>query len=154
MIEIDLVKPFRKNPRVISDKAVDVVAKSIQRFGFQQPIVVDEKNVIIAGHVRYRAARLLGMKEIPVIIASQLSSEQASAYRLADNKTNEFAEWNHNLLDEILAGIDDLDLVEGFDFEFLNQINTEEVGQSEQPRIDKISLIECPHCGNRFESKR
>jgi ParB/RepB/Spo0J family partition protein len=78
------IKPYENNPRN-NDDAVDAVERSIKEFGWQQPIVVDKDNVIIAGHTRYKAAKKLGMKEVPVVVASNLSDEQVRAYRLADN---------------------------------------------------------------------
>ena len=101
-MEIDLrptasLKPYPNNPRKISKKAVESVARSIKRFGFRQPIVVDSENVVIVGHVRLKAALKLGLKEVPVHV-SDLTSEQAQAYRLADNRSNEFAIWDDDLL--------------------------------------------------------
>lgn len=85
-VSIQDVKPYANNPRD-NDGGVDAVANSIKEFGWQQPIVVDKDNVIIVGHTRYKAAKKLGMKEVPVVVADKLSEEQVKAYRLADNKT-------------------------------------------------------------------
>lgn len=85
-VSIQNVKPYPKNPRD-NDAGVDAVANSIKEFGWQQPIVVDNDNVIIVGHTRYKAAKKLGMKQVPVVVADKLTDEQAKAYRLADNKT-------------------------------------------------------------------
>lgn len=83
----DLI-PYADNPRK-NDKAVDLVAESIQQVGFKNPIITDGDGVIIAGHTRLKAARKLGMKMVPVIVADDLTPEQAKMYRLADNKTGE-----------------------------------------------------------------
>ncbi len=91
------IKPYEKNPR-INDAAVDAVAESIRRFGFRQPIVVDSDGVMVCGHTRYRAAQKLGLTEAPVHVATDLTPEQIRAYRIADNKTAELAEWNLELL--------------------------------------------------------
>ena len=99
---LDAVKPYEKNPR-INDAAVDAVAESIRRFGFRQPIVVDGDGVIVCGHTRYRAAQKLGLTEAPVHVATDLTPEQIRAYRIADNKTAELAEWNLELLPIELA---------------------------------------------------
>lgn len=113
---IGSVKPYDRNPRR-NDAAVDAVANSITEFGFKNPIIVDRDLVIIAGHTRLKAAKKLGLKEVPVVIASDLSEEQARAFRLADNKTAELAEWDDDLLQEELdALMDDFDM-EGFGFE-------------------------------------
>jgi DNA modification methylase len=95
--DISTIRPYEKNPRLI-DKAVDPVAASIKEFGFRQPIVVDGDNVIIVGHVRYRAAQKLGLAKVPVHVATDLSAEQVRAYRLADNKSAEISEWDVNIL--------------------------------------------------------
>ncbi|MBK9128201.1 MAG: ParB N-terminal domain-containing protein [Phycisphaerales bacterium] len=96
------IQPYEKNPRQ-NDAAVDAVAESIRRFGFRQPIVVDEAGVIVCGHTRWKAAQKLGLAEVPVHIARDLTPEQVRAYRIADNKTAELAEWNLDLLPIELA---------------------------------------------------
>lgn len=102
------VKPYELNPR-INDSAVDAVARSIKAFGFRQPIVVDEDGVIIAGHTRHMAAQKLGLEKVPVHVAKGLTPEQVKAYRLADNKTSELAEWNYDLLPIELSQLRDAD---------------------------------------------
>lgn len=112
---IEEIRPYENNPRV-NDGAVGAVAESIREFGFQQPIVVDRDGVIIAGHTRYKAAKKLGLTEVPVVVAGKLTDEQVRAYRLADNKTGELAEWDFSALEEELAGIGELDMsLFGFD---------------------------------------
>lgn len=91
------VRPYDRNPR-FNDQAVDAVARSISEYGFLNPIVVDSENVIICGHTRYRAALLLKLAEVPVLIADKLTPDQVKAYRIADNKTSEFATWNYDAL--------------------------------------------------------
>ena len=112
-VSIQDVKPYPNNPRD-NDAAVGGVAKSLQQFGWQQPIVVDKDNVIIVGHTRYKAAKKLGMKEVPVVVADKLSSEEVKAYRLADNKTGENAVWNNKELLEELESFKDSDIFTGF----------------------------------------
>lgn len=113
------VNPYENNPR-INDGAVEATANSIKEFGWKQPIVVDKEGVIIAGHTRLKAAKKLGMEEIPVLVAKDLSSEQADAYRLADNKTGEISEWNMDMLGDELSQIEDIDMTDfGFDDEDL-----------------------------------
>ena len=89
--------PYEQNPRQ-NDDAVDAVAKSIREFGFRQPIVVDAEGVIICGHTRWKAAQKLGLEKVPVHVAKDLTPEQIKAYRIADNKTAELAEWDFDLL--------------------------------------------------------
>ena len=96
-IDVDRLVPYERNPRQ-NDQAVEAVARSIREYGFQQPIVVDADGVIIVGHTRWKAARKLGLEKVPVHVARDLSPEQVKAYRIADNKTAELAEWNYELL--------------------------------------------------------
>ena len=116
------IKPYENNPR-LNDAAIDAVAESIRRFGFRQPIVVDTGGVIVVGHTRWKAARKLGLKKIPVHVATDLTAEQIRAYRIADNKTNELAEWNLDLLSIELAELSDVDWsLLGFDSDELAQL--------------------------------
>src|SRR3954467_9357985 len=94
---IDQIKPYDKNPRD-NDEAVDAVATSITEFGFRQPVVVDGDGVIVVGHTRYKAAQKLGMEEVPVHVATDLTPAQAKAYRIADNQTANIATWDKELL--------------------------------------------------------
>jgi glycosyltransferase involved in cell wall biosynthesis len=100
-LPLDKIKPYSRNPRNNST-AIKVVAESIKEYGFQQPIVVDKNYVIIVGHTRYAAAQQLKLDQVPVLIADKLNKEQVQAYRLADNKTNEYAAWDDVLLAEEL----------------------------------------------------
>ena len=114
--DIGKVKPYANNPRN-NDDAVEATANSIKEFGWQQPIVVDNDGVIIVGHTRLKAAKRLGLKQVPVTIAENLTDEQVKAYRLADNKTGELAVWDKTLQAE-LDDISDIDMtIFGFDLE-------------------------------------
>lgn len=114
-VPIEQIKPYENNPR-INDDAVHETANSIKEFGWQQPIVVDKDNVIIVGHTRLKAAKKLKLKKVPVVIADRLSEQQVKAYRLADNKTGELADWDMELLDIELDDIVDFDMSDfGFD---------------------------------------
>lgn len=112
------ITPYENNPRR-NDDAVPLVANSIKEFGFKQPIVIDKDGVIVAGHTRYLAAKKLKLKTVPCVIADDLTEEQVKAYRLADNKVSEAAEWDFELLDNELNGIFDIDMEDFgfFDFE-------------------------------------
>lgn len=113
--KISEIKPYEKNPRR-NDDAVQYVAESLKHFGWKQPIVVDRNNIVVAGHTRLKAAKKLGLKEVPCIVADDLTDDQVKAYRLADNKVSEAAEWDFELLDEELDGLFDFDMtVFGFD---------------------------------------
>ncbi len=112
---IDEIIPYINNPRD-NEPAVDAVASSIKNFGFNQPIAIDSKNEIIAGHTRYKAAKKLDLKEVPCVIIDDLTDEEVRAYRLADNKVAEKATWNKELLAEELSGLGNLDMtLFGFD---------------------------------------
>lgn len=114
-ISTEKLIPYINNPRV-NDNAVDVVAASIKEFGFKNPILIDKENVIIAGHTRLKAAKKLGLKKVPVIRVEDLTENQIKAFRIADNKTAEFAEWDIELLNieledigEIFTGFDEIE---------------------------------------------
>lgn len=114
-MNIEDIRPYGKNPRK-NDGAVQAVANSLKLFGWRQLIVVDSKGVIIVGHTRYKAAKALGLREVPVNVASDLTDEQTKAYRLADNRTHDLSEWDDGLLLEELSGIESLDMsMLGFD---------------------------------------
>lgn len=136
-IPIKDITPYENNPRRNED-AVSKVADSIREFGWQQPIVVDGNNVIIVGHTRYKAALELGMTQVPVHVADGLTEEQVRAYRLVDNKTNEFAEWDFGKLQSELDGIEDIDM-SGFGFlasqggtgiSYINDLMTEDFAKN------------------------
>lgn len=123
----DLI-PYEKNPRK-NDEAVEYVANSIREFGFKNPVIIDKNNVIVAGHTRVKAAERLGIEEIPCIMADDLTDEQIKAFRLADNKVGEIAEWDLEMLDLELLDID-MDMT---DFGF-------EIEEEEIKEIKKVEL--------------
>ena len=135
--KIGEIKPYEKNPRK-NDNAVDAVANSISQFGFKNPIVIDGNNVIICGHTRYKAAQKLGLDVVPCVVADDLTDEQIKAYRLADNKVSELAEWDIDLLGEELNDIFDIDMSDfGFDLsedeEEETEIIEDEIPQEVEP---------------------
>lgn len=101
--------PYANNPRE-NDGAVDAVAASIKEFGFKVPVIIDKDNIIVAGHTRIKAAGKLGIDKVPCIIADDLSEEQIKAFRLADNKVGEFAQWDFSKLEEELKELSEMDL--------------------------------------------
>ena len=108
LITIEKVIPYARNPRITAH-AVDKVAASIKEFGFRQPIVVDSEMVIIAGHVRHLASQKLGLKKVPVHVAEGLTAEQVKAYRIADNRTGEDAQWDKEMLALEIGELDSAD---------------------------------------------
>lgn len=153
--DIDRPIPYENNPRD-NDKAVEKVANSIQEFGFQQPLVVDAGGVIIVGHTRLKAAQLLGLEQVPVVVAKNLTPAQAQMYRLADNKTNELATWDVEALSIELDGLTvDFDISDfGFDMGDIDFGPTEVTNTSQEIDVDSFNddkfEHECPRCGFRF----
>lgn len=131
---LDEIKPYEKNPRY-NDDAVPAVQASIKEFGFKVPIVVDSDNIIVAGHTRYKAAKKLKLKTVPVIIADDLTEEQIKAFRLADNKVGEIATWDDGLLAQELDEILDIDMSE-FGFEIGGIDDTDE-NEAEEDGFDE-----------------
>jgi len=125
--DIEELIPYANNPRAISPEAVSKVAGSIAEFGFKNPVIVDGKDVLVTGHTRLQAARKLGLTHIPTIVADELSEAQIKAFRIADNKTAEFSEWDEELLKIEIDGLMDLDVdldidSLGFDTEALEKL--------------------------------
>lgn len=160
-LAIEKLVPYENNPRN-NDAAVDYVANSIKEFGFQVPIVVDKDNVIVAGHTRYKAAQKLGLTEVPVVVAEDLTPKQIKAFRLADNKTAEKASWDFEKLTDEIADLEldfdltslgfgefELDVLKNgndFDAESLDDLFTDAPEKQKEPK-----KIQCPHCGEWFE---
>jgi ParB-like chromosome segregation protein Spo0J len=110
MVDVERVIPYARNPRKNAD-AVDKVAASLREFGFRQPIVTDENLTVIVGHTRLLAAKKLNLTQVPVHIAEGLTPAQIKAYRIADNRVGEEAEWDNALLAVEIGDLKD----EGYD---------------------------------------
>ena len=154
-IKLADIKPYENNAR-INDDAVDYVVKSISQCEYVAPIVLDENNVILAGHTRYKALKKLGYDEAECVIKEGLSDEQKRKYRLLDNKTTEFADWDFDILQSELDGLDfeDLDIDWGLPDLELNE-TSDYIPEQEDVDIDKYESnrkeVECPSCGFKFE---
>ena len=135
-LKIADVKPYEKNPRK-NDGAVDAVAESIKQCGYCAPIVIDEDNVILAGHTRLKALKKLKYKECECVRKVGMTEEQKRKYRLLDNKTNEFADWNIDLLNGELEGLDFLGFDFGFDITDLSE--PKEIVEDIAPEVDEDS---------------
>ena len=153
------IKPYEKNPRK-NDSAVDAVANSISQFGFKVPVVIDNDGVIVCGHTRYKAAKKLGLEKVPCVVADDLTDEQIKAYRLADNKVSELAEWDIDLLGEELDGIFDIDMSDfGFDLseeeEESIEVIEDEVPQEVEPVAKQGDIWQLGRhrlmCGNSLD---
>jgi site-specific DNA-methyltransferase (adenine-specific) len=154
------VIPYERNPR-INDGAVEAVAASIKEFGWRAPLVVDENNVIICGHTRLKAAEHLGLDTVPVHVAKGLTPEQIKAYRIADNKTGEIAEWDFDLLPLELADLQNMDFdlsVLGFDTDELDKIlNGDDVitaGQTDPDEVPETPEIPVSKAGEIYQLGR
>lgn len=124
-IRIEDIKPYENNPR-LNDSAVEGVKESIKQFGFKIPMVIDKDNVIVCGHTRYKASKQLGLKEIPCIRADDLTDEQIKAFRIADNKVSEVAEWD---IDKLSIELEDISLDMssfGIDLDALSPVDIQE----------------------------
>ena len=138
-MKLSLIKPYEKNAKKHPKKQIEQVANSIKEFGFNQPIVVDKNNVIIVGHGRYEAAKLLGLKDVPVIKVD-LDEEKAKAYRLADNKLNE-SEWDMGLAIEELKELSkEMFELTGFDNDLLLDTDLKDDEVPETPKEPKSKL--------------
>ena len=140
-IAIDKLKDYENNPRN-NEKAVEAVAESIKEFGFKVPIVIDRNNIIVAGHTRKKASELLGLEKVPCIVADDLTPEKIKAYRLADNKTAELAEWDFEKLEKEMAELTafDFDMTAfGFDESLFDiEQQAEDDGFDEQQALEEI----------------
>ena len=127
--DIESIRPYQQNPR-LNDHAVDAVVASLKEFGFRQPIVVDGDGIIVVGHTRWKAAKKLGLAKIPVHVARDLTAQQVRAYRIADNKTAEIADWDLTILPIELSELRDAGVnlgLLGFDQEELAQLMSGDV---------------------------
>lgn len=156
MRKIEELTPYENNPRN-NDMAVDAVAESIKQFGFKNPVIIDKDGVIVAGHTRYKAAKKLGITDIPCISANDLSDEQIKAFRLADNKTAELAEWDEDLLGKEMSGIINIDMSQ-FGFSVGEDELGEEVQDDKYTLKVKIPQYEitgdCPEISDMLDSSK
>ena len=130
-MRVQEITPYERNAKKHPEEQVDHIANSIREFGWQQPLVVDKDNVLVIGHGRLMAAKKLGLEQVPVVRADQLTEQQIAALRLADNKTNE-SDWDFDLLDLELEGIDEIDM-EQFGFILPDDSEPEEIIEDEVP---------------------
>ena len=164
LVDINQIVPYAQNPR-INQSAIAKVADSIKEFGFRQPIVVDSNMVIIAGHTRYDAAKLIGLSQVPVHIADGLSSSQVRAYRLADNRLHEDAIWDEELLKIELSDLkqDDFGLqLVGFNNAELDKLleddNQDKKSSTPSKELKSTDFDEftniCPKCGFEWDNSK
>lgn len=132
--KVEELKEYENNPRD-NGPAIEAVCKSIEKFGFKNPCIIDSNNVLVCGHTRVKCAKKLGLTEVPCIIADDLTEEQIKAFRLADNKSAELAIWDEELLAVELEGICDIDMGD-FGFEdFSLACDVEDIVEDEIPEL-------------------
>ena len=142
------ITPYFNNPRK-NDNAIEGVAESIQSFGFDVPIAVDEEGVILSGHTRWKAALKLELKTVPVVVIEGLTEEEKRAYRIADNKTNEAAGWDFEKLKEEIEGLDEL--YTGWNDDELNSLFVGPEMDNKEKEIEEMETQnKCPSCGYEF----
>jgi len=163
--KIEQIIPYKNNPR-INDGAIEKTAMSIREYGWQQPIVVDNDGIIIVGHTRLKAAQSMGLEECPVHVADNLTEAQVKAYRIADNKTGELAEWDMELLKSEIAELDSLnfnieltgfeleDFDSGLSFGETNGEDSTSIKDNQKPDDNAENTINCPKCGCSFRVDR
>ena len=148
-VSVSEIRPYEKNNKKHPKSQIEDIAESIKQFGFKQPIVVDKNKVIIIGHGRFEAAKMLGFKTVPCVVADDLTEEQVKKLRIVDNKTNE-SEWD---IDSLMLELKDLKFNEyNFDFKFLDDDDV--LMESEEPKLREHQShekeIECPYCGEKI----
>jgi ParB family transcriptional regulator, chromosome partitioning protein len=170
-VKLSDIKPYWRNPRD-NAHAVEKVKQSIEDYGYNSFICVDKNNIIVAGHTRYKALQELGIEEITVIVADDLSEQEVKEYRIIDNKTGEIAKWSDDLkvelreiedLDVMSVYFDDMniDLEVGNDFDFIGKEEIEEKKRELEGEFkDKLEEynksfdeIICPECGHEFQAQ-
>lgn len=167
IVSIDSITPYENNPRKITKKAVNAVRESIERYGWQQPIVVDEAGVIVVGHTRHQAALELGLTEVPVVVMHG-DEEKIKEYRLVDNKTGEMTNWDMNSLAFEVREFDQ-DLIDTFfsgmslEIQAIESASSPTAGEIAAAAEEALTVKEssdetlhttdvlCPSCDNRFQ---
>ena len=148
-MDIDKIIPYETNPKIHPQDQINLIAESIKKFKFDQPIVIDEDFIIIKGHGRLLAAQLLKLKKVPVIIRTDMSEAEKIASRIADNKSNE-SDWNFEKLDSELQQLDEMNF--DFDFGFDNEVDFDNIESNENREPSNNSkTIECPNCGQKID---
>ena len=149
--------PYEYNTKIHDKKQIENIAESIKKFGFVQPVVIDDENVIVIGHGRTEARKIIGMESVPCVRVSDLTDDEIRALRIADNKTNE-SPWDFENLSLELGEID----LSAFKFDFVLPVDVDENAESEIVESEEIDFDEveekskskrhiCPCCGFEFE---
>lgn len=154
---IDSILMYEFNNRIHKPEQIEMIADSIKEFGFNQPLVIDEKNVILVGHGRYLAAKTIGMETVPCLQLCNLTPQQKAAYRIIDNKLQNDSTWDFNNLELEIGSLED----EGWDIEFcgldtLLPSDFSPVSLDEQSSLDEANpkIVKCPECGHDFDANK
>lgn len=174
-LKLSDITPYPDNPRTISAEAINAVSESLNQFGYLQPLVVDENNVLIIGHTRYSAMRRHGVQRVEVLQVTGLTSAQVQQLRIADNRTGEFTSWDHDALESEFDALDsqllntlfpelapaDLDAIENDtpdtgsdDFVDLDLSNVDDsYNDNDNDNTPQHGTTEavCPHCYHSWE---
>ena len=156
VLKVSDLKPYRKNARTHSEGQIQQIMDSLKEFGWTNPMLVDPKQGVIAGHARLEAAKRMEMTEVPCIVLAGLTEAQKRAYVIADNKLALNAGWDEELLRLELLDLKDSDLdieLLGFNAEELDDITLgREVTQPEydESSADDVKTVTCPKCGHSF----
>lgn len=147
-IAVDKLVPYENNPRN-NTEAIQYVANSIKEFGFKVPLVIDSDNVVICGHTRLLAAKQLGLKDVPCVVADDLTDDQIKAFRLADNKVGEIATWD---LNKLQLELDFLDCnMEEFGFiSAMEEPDITDFLEDHESKTKEPKTVVCPECGHAF----
>lgn len=147
-IAVDKLVPYENNPRN-NTEAIQYVANSIKEFGFKVPLVIDSDNIVICGHTRLLAAKQLGLKDVPCVVADDLTDEQIKAFRLADNKVGEIATWD---LNKLQLKLDFLDCnMEEFGFiSAMEEPDITDFLEDHESKTKEPKTVVCPECGHAF----
>ena len=145
------IVPYANNTKKHDETQIKNVSESIKKYGWVQPIVIDNDGTIVIGHCRALAAEKLGIEEVPCVVVSDLTEEEINALRIVDNKTNE-SPWDFDLLSAELPEIDLSDFE--FDFNVPTDFTADMIDDffdNVEPKEKEPKKIQCPHCGEYFE---
>ena len=156
VLGIDEIRPYWRNPRRVTEDMVNQLVASIQRYGYQQPIVVDADNVIIVGHTRYAALRRMDVTRVEVVVATDLTPAQVKQYRLLDNRVAEFTSWDFDKLTGEITALD-AEIVQRFFPELSGavsaEVSEEELLEREWARVVPDVDFVCPTCFHSFTAR-